>query len=1378
MARSTRKILVVGKLRFRLPRFAKEKSSELKEKIAPLVRRKVRIGIFNIPIVFFLVALLAVLPIGMAFGEEHSEPVGRNLLDSENPLVRITNVEFYTGTPADEEKIPIQNLTYPDGTKIQNGNFWVSFGWQLIDPLGEVAFGDYFDVVLDLGLATIPAEVSQQVGTFAPIIVMSNGQTAGSIKWINQKEYQTQQRIVIRIELNQPDFKGLIGGGEEGGPVNGTGVWGFQYKAGESADGDGTVVWEIQYSGDFPAGTVRVDPDPPEVGKPVGGGNDKYNPYDEFQKGYNKIGTRLTADNVSIADSIFYWNVVINGHKHSTIEEWQKCPYDDPPLPVDENGQFKETFTIVDEGKYIAPTWLRNVTDASGKPKINTDDALLIDRGNGLYGPTAGETVGPAYIKLYYVNSEYIWNDRINHPNSNYQTPANDGNTIHRPSEGNPVGSYDPYFNTWYLREGEASSVLYAPNYSGPGGKYSGYLTPVPPSDIRSITLKQNGYEIEMVSNAVLGKTLAIAYMSKPATDANGVFHKDVGNSVYIKDANGGKPVSGSSGAVLVGGTIAGSSLESPNKGSFVIEKYDLNDATPMSGVGFNVVASSNDKTLEAAANALISEQKQNSVPPGSLMTDAGGKLSVTLPPLPWAGGSPLTLTVTESKPEGYIGLQPFTVVLEPENGTVISYDANQGDKKLIQITADQYGVYAWNRSAVKDMSFYDAALRKWIKKVDRVIDGETYNVFYSEELNSDTVSVKNGDKILFRVDVYNQCFNKIGITGITDWLPPGLKFDKGATIAHNDPGQPYYNNNLWELVQGTGGAPDILNYVGPEIWLEPMAGVGGTYPEYRIPLVLTVDVPEDLEETTVLSNVARIDGLKDANLKDVEDSDSFMEKDRDSAGPVPGIEYTDMPTGTIIDNEIEGHRKNVDGDADLTEDEDSHDYASVIIYPSLVIACDVDKDTIRRTSAAFEGLPGQQGFANVGSEEYRYDIDFRSTSSLPADEFVVDDPLENVANDQVRITGVWLPAVWGDEDGKMNVWYKSNNVKVNNDPIPASAREVTSVPLDKQLYPTKPEDGWRLWVTVDKSLSDKYKNEGVIERVALGLPSDLAKEDYITAIRFEYGAVKVGFTSKNYLDYSMNGEHKNQNGELMLAASDIEKINSIPQKSTVQSQSTAAPASTDVIKENFFTKLFSSSSNKKKEASQTKTDTNAETEQIAQTTGVVGLGGSSQEITALDNGNVVDWTPNPMYPDYSSGAKNATGLMPASYLVVAIKPMENESIVSSAISRIARQSLRDEAVDAVVTYQLTTFSLQDVTSQGYTLEESVEENIPKVIPQTETGALGRTTRTYDDMNLVFWIGMALMALTGAFLVFVIWNRRKRLLTVFNTSVKKRRRGR
>jgi len=1273
------------------------------KRLSLLTRKKLRIVGLNIPIVFILIACLSILPIGIAFGEGESEPAGRNLADQ----VEIYNIEFNMGAPGGEGTL-LPSLTFSDGTTIQNGDFSLSFDWRLIDPFGAVEYGDYFDVVLDLGLDSIAAEITTQVGTFAPIIYLADGTTAGTIKWVNQSYYESQKRIVIRIELDDPGFNGLTGNGTDEGRVAGTGVWGFKYKAGEDAGPGKIVYWQISVGENGePGGTIPVNPEPTGPDQQQGG-NPKYNPYDEHEAGYQKVGGRLTTDSTPMADTIFYWSVQINGHKHSSYEEWLACPKnhdnnpynDDPPLPVDEEGNFLETFTIVDKGRNTAPTWLRNVTEMSGKPYIHTENALQIDRGAGLFGQYLGETQGPAYLKLFYVNSEHIWTNRIDNERSNYSTPANDHIPGHQPSVGHPVGTYDPYYTTWFLKEGERSSLMYAPNGSEQGGKYEGYLTPVPARDIVSIKMTDNGFEIEMRTSAIMGKTLAIGYMSKPATDESGCYNNDVGNSVYIQGVNDGNPLAGASGSVLLGGTIQGSPLVSPNKGTFVIEKYDYNEAKKMPGVLFSVVASSEDKALEQAANELLAKQKAESDPPGSLMTDDKGRLPLKLPPLPWQGGKTLTLTVTETAPEGHFAVKPFTVEIEPENGMVVSVVPGEGEGRFVQRTLDQYGVYVWNRSTEKDMSVYDAALLKWIKKIDRDIGGETINVYYKNEVNEDIAAVKNGDVILFRIDVFNHCFNELWITDIIDELPAGLVFDKNLTIAHIDPGEPAYNNDLWELDQGAEGEPVRIKYIGPTIYLKPWTGTIGEYPEHRLPLVLKVDVPEEIPDGTPLVNFAKIKKMFNSSEEDVTDLDPTPENNEDTAIVIPN-------------NEI-------------------------------IISCEVDKDTIRRTSAAYVSPPGREDFDNIADNEtYRYDVDFRSTSNIAADEFVLDDPLENVNNGQVRLEMLVTPVVWGDIDGLYNLWYKTNLTA--DDRVYADASAV-----NEDVKQRWTNEGYRLWA------------EGLpaTERVKLMVSElGLEKDEYVTALRFEFGAVKIGFTSKNYRSVSLNGKHKTPDGSLSMSPEDIGMLSGDTTAKT-KTASPAAPAAAPAQAEpegnaltRFFANLFGY-----------QVASAASMPAGASGSSAYGVGGPDDDGTGP--GDYVDWTPDPSSPFFSLGALNATGLSPISYLVSAAGAMEDERIVASATSMIAKGDLFASDIDAVVTLQLSTFMFNPDDVLDLNQASFYYDDVPKMEPNTlQSTELGRTARTFDEMNPALWILTAIAALIGAMLVLRLYNiRKKRIL--------------
>jgi len=174
-------------------------------------------------------------------------------------------------------------------------------------------------------------------------------------------------------------------------------------------------------------------------------------------------------------------------------------------------------------------------------------------------------------------------------------------------------------------------------------------------------------------------------------------------------------------------------------------------------------------------------------------------------------------------------------------------------------------------------------------------------------------------------------------------------------------------------------------------------------------------------------------------------------------------------------------------------------------------ISCEVDKHTIDRTSAAYIALPGEEGTNNTATgteEEYRYDVDFRSTSNFRADEFVVDDPLEGVAKDQIRVKELWTPIVYGDSDGHFNLWYKTNKTDDATNYSTVSAMSTNPVnannPTNKQNWPNT---GFKLWSEdVTSTAREHFKVADL----------HLAPGEYITALRLEYGSVEKGFTSCN----------------------------------------------------------------------------------------------------------------------------------------------------------------------------------------------------------------------------------------------------------------------
>ena len=532
------------------------------------------------------------------------------------------------------------------------------------------------------------------------------------------------------------------------------------------------------------------------------GGKTK-NPYGDVT-GYSKAGARVTPADTALADTLDLWNIFVNNHKHATIEEWEACPNNKDNDPDnDDKAPLQETYTVRENFTDCVPTWLRTMTTAGETITLKPDAGLKIDRDAGLYGQTVSAKSGPAYFKLYYLDEEYERQNGIDILNTD-QTNR---------------------------------------------------LTPVPPEDIKAIELTKEFLQIEIYAEALLGKTLAAAYMTQPEKGEDGEPGQD-------------------------------------NKGRFIIESYDFAGIKPQPDMAYETSASSETEALAAAANALIEEQKEAADAEGTVRPRRNGKAAIDLPPLPFEGGKALTLTITGRAPDGFASVQPFRVVLSAATGEVVSIDAESGDLKYIEITADRHGVRIWNRAAAQvAASGYDAAVSAWIKKVDRSADGKTENIYYSEDPNADIVAVLNGDTALIRVDLFNHCKKHITIPEIAITLSPGLKFDPFATIAHINEGEAAYNNSLWALDSGAAGAGTTLKYTGDPVRLPPWDGEPGKYPEFRLPLVLTADNPEALEADFWLTCMAEIKRLQDVDGKDVgpgisaeddEDGDELVRHDRD----------------------------------------------------------------------------------------------------------------------------------------------------------------------------------------------------------------------------------------------------------------------------------------------------------------------------------------------------------------------------------------------------------------------------------------------------------------------------------------------------------------
>ncbi|MDR1815937.1 MAG: prealbumin-like fold domain-containing protein [Clostridiales Family XIII bacterium] len=1193
------------------------------------------------PVLLFFVVLFSAFPIGLAFADDAPIPLP-DTGDEHNitGTVVLGEVVFTAGFDPDEDP--------PFAGDVDGQNFGVRFDWQLATADDVIAKDDYFDIVLDLGLGDVPATVMQQLETYyGPILKNNNGQTIGHVVWTNKDTatanlyYSTNEakddgakyatavykRVVLRFLFDGLAADGPLSG-TEGNPVQGGGRWAFTYAAEGGGHAGESVVWSLNVDGGEPSGGTTVVPETKD-------------PYEEELPGHDKLGVPVTGA-AAPQDTLYFWWVAINQHKHTSYVDWTACADDaDHALPQ------TETFTLRDTSTGATPTWLRALTPGENDggvdighpesrnelgfealPKPVVGNAITVDEAGGFYGRTVGAAAtDQAWFKLYYVNTEVIWNDLIRE-NPIYKDP----------------GAANPYASNTQAIEAWMNAMLYAPNAAA-GAVPDGYLTPVSPEDVCAITVDETAgtFEITMNTDAVYGRTLAIGYFTKPVPDEEGKYVNNTHNRLDLVGADAGTDVTweDTTARVATGGWANGT--VNPYRGNFVIEKANAVSMAPLPGAVFTVAADVKDS--DGAAYRALADKLNEALAGQTFTTGEDGRLLVTLSmymedQLPWSDGEggvvDMRLVVTEtSPPSGYAGLsESITVTLSGSTGKVKAVEtADAADAGRVVWNANEYPVRVLNTAKPPGEGgdrWYDVALRKWVKRVERTDAGGTPRFTYEAPLgeggeeipSTGPVPVWDGDTVFFRIDIFNQSPNRTVIPtgGIVDYLPAGLRFDPGFAVSPSlvPEGRNWSNAGLWEWADE---GQRRIRYCGPPIVLEA-SGQGGS--SCYLPLIVKVDFGDSLPEG-LMTNFAEVALMQDENGNPVPDVDSVPDDERDN-------------DGTPKDNEVDEHRfPDADGDgaADATptagQDEDDHDYAQLTLIP-----CQVDKDTIRRTSAAFSDTEREDGFRNVGEESYRYDIDFRLIASVPADEFVVEDPLENVGGtNQVRLLKLATPVVWGDVDGLFDVLYKAG------------------------------DDEWRTWRA---GLSTTEQT--LLEASELGLNE--AKGEAVTALRFVYGAVEVGFTSKNYADTSLNLEHRDPlTGAIVadewMSAADAAKV------ATVKNHNNA------------------------------------------------GLSPAA-----------VDWTPVPTQPDYAAGAAEAQGLKPASYLVAAVRPFAGENIVSSAIARASTKitldgqevTLTDADQDAVITKEIAVEGVQ-AGGDGTTGPLSVisETNTPKVVPSTKKGA-------------------------------------------------------
>ena len=158
------------------------------------------------------------------------------------------------------------------------------------------------------------------------------------------------------------------------------------------------------------------------------------------------------------------------------------------------------------------------------------------------------------------------------------------------------------------------------------------------------------------------------------------------------------------------------------------------------------------------------------------------------------------------------------------------------------------------------------------------------------------------------------------------------------------------------------------------------------------------------------------------------------------------------------------------------------------------------------------------------GDGSFAYSLDYCNDSSTWVDEFTVYDSLECVSDGLARLDGVVTARCFEDFDGLMNVWYRTNmtSADYSDDVSKANATlsdghenpwivgvtrgdAIKSVDSDNDSRVLS-YSGWKLWKSdISTSSADELS------------VSDLGLSDgeYVTGLRFEYGRVEAGFTTR-----------------------------------------------------------------------------------------------------------------------------------------------------------------------------------------------------------------------------------------------------------------------
>lgn len=203
---------------------------------------------------------------------------------------------------------------------------------------------------------------------------------------------------------------------------------------------------------------------------------------------------------------------------------------------------------------------------------------------------------------------------------------------------------------------------------------------------------------------------------------------------------------------------------------------------------------------------------------------------------------------------------------------------------------------------------------------------------------------------------------------------------------------------------------------------------------------------------------------------------------------------------------------------------EETGDIQRVVMYDEpIAIEGEIDKrqeiadPTAELTEANGDGM-NRAGVSRSDDGSYEYSVDFRNASDTWVDEFTVTDELTMAQAGIARLTGITTPCAAKDYDGLLNVWYRTN-ATADDYKDPSKANATTSDGHDNPWLTHETtarvlgDDGralsyagWRLWKA---DVSTTQASELSVTDL------DLDDGEVVTAVRFEFGRVEAGFTSR-----------------------------------------------------------------------------------------------------------------------------------------------------------------------------------------------------------------------------------------------------------------------